>query len=92
MLWVLVWVVLLLAGAAVIGWLGYRVFRKALDLLGEVGRAGDQLAEVAEQARRATEDRARREAAQPASARNSPDMTPLSEGVPRMAVPASERL
>jgi hypothetical protein len=91
-LWVVVWVVLVLAGAAVIGRLGYQVFLKAVALLTELGRAGDLVAEVSEQARRAAADRARRDASDAAPAVTPRDRTPLSGGGPKMAVPASERL
>jgi len=42
-MWVLVWAVLLLGGAAVIGLLAWRAFRAGLDLLDAAGAAADRL-------------------------------------------------
>ena len=52
MLWLAVWVVLVLAAVALLGWLGYRVFRKALGVLHELGEAAVLLGEAAEQVER----------------------------------------
>jgi hypothetical protein len=46
--WVLIWTLLLLGAAAVFAVLGRSLYRKAGALVLELGRAGDQLAAVAE--------------------------------------------
>jgi hypothetical protein len=46
--WVLIWTLLLLGAAAVFAVLGRTLYRKASALVLELGRAGDQLAAVAE--------------------------------------------
>lgn len=46
--WVLIWTLLLLGAAAVFAVLGRSLYRKASALVLELGRAGDQLAAVAE--------------------------------------------
>lgn len=46
--WVLIWTLLLLGTAAVFAVLGRSLYRKASALVLELGRAGDQLAAVAE--------------------------------------------
>lgn len=92
MLWVLVWVVLVLAGAAVLGWLGLRDFHKAVALMTELGRAADLVGQVGDQARRAARDR-QAAADDDAARRVTPqDATPLTPYAPRMGAPASERL
>lgn len=48
MLWVLVWVVLVLAAAAVFFLLGRDLWRKARALTRELGTASDRLAQIAD--------------------------------------------
>lgn len=46
MWWILVWAVLLLAAAALIALLGWRLFRQVLDLGREIGASGGRASEA----------------------------------------------
>jgi len=47
--WVLLWVLLVLAAVVVLGWLSWRVLRKAIGLGHELGRSAELVGPVLEQ-------------------------------------------
>lgn len=52
MLWFLIWAALVVAALAVLGWIGYVLFRKGVALAQEMGEAAELLARAAEQVER----------------------------------------
>lgn len=52
MLWFLLWALLLIGAAAVLGLLGYRVFRQGMALLAELSDAAGLLSDAADRAAR----------------------------------------
>ena len=52
MLWFVIWVALVLGALAVLGWIGYVLFRKGVALVRELGEAADLLARAADQVER----------------------------------------